>query len=68
MNPHEIGLETQFIGEIADIKADEEILNKQDIPLLEKVAPFVYKHGLRDYWWLGETIGQGFKIGKKYEK
>ena len=68
IHTHEIGLHTQFIGEIKDIKADEEILNEQEIPLMGKVAPFVYGNGLRDYWSLGETIGQGFKIGKQYEK
>jgi flavin reductase (DIM6/NTAB) family NADH-FMN oxidoreductase RutF len=68
IHTYEIGLHTQFIGKIADIKADEEILNKQNIPRMEKVAPFVYGNGLRDYWSLGEAIGEGFKIGKKYEK
>ena len=64
----EIGLHTQFVGEIMDIKADEAILDNRDIPLIEKAAPFVYGNGLREYWALGETIGQGFEIGKKYAK
>jgi len=64
----EIGLHTQFIGSIADIKADAEILNDKDIPLMEKVAPFVFGNGLREYWSLGEGIGQGFSLGKKYMK
>ena len=68
IHTHEIGLHTQFIGEIMDIKADEEVLNNQNIPLMEKVSPFVYGNGLRDYWGLSETIGQGFEIGKKYKK
>jgi flavin reductase (DIM6/NTAB) family NADH-FMN oxidoreductase RutF len=65
---HEIGLHTQFIGEIAGIKAEEAILNDKDIPLMEKVAPFVYGNGLRKYWSLGEAIGQGFDIGKIFMK
>ncbi|MFC1856894.1 flavin reductase family protein [Thermodesulfobacteriota bacterium] len=68
IHTHEIGLHTQFIGGIADIKADEDILNDKDIPLMEKVAPFVYGNGLSEYWSLGETIGQGFAIGKLYKK
>ncbi len=68
IHTHEIGLHTQFIGEIADIKAEEKILNQQNIPFMEKVAPFVYGNGLREYWSLGEAIGEGFEIGKKYEK
>ncbi len=68
IHTHEIGLHTQFVGEIADIKADEEILNHQDIPLMEKVAPFIYGSGLHDYWAVGKKIGQAYEIGKKYEK
>ena len=68
IHTHEIGLHTQFIGEIVDIKADESILNANGLPLMEKVAPFVYGSGTREYWSVGESVGQGFKIGKKYQK
>jgi len=63
---HEIGLHTQFIGEIIDIKADEDILNAKGLPRMDAVAPFVFGHGTREYWALGEIVGQGFDIGKKY--
>jgi hypothetical protein len=33
-----------------------------------KVAPFGYGNGLREYWSLGEAIGEEFKIEKEYEK
>ena len=65
---HEIGLHTQFIGEIIDVKADEEILNEKGFPRMNKVAPFVFGHGIREYWALGESIGRGFDIGRKYSK
>lgn len=63
---HEIGLHTQFIGEIIDIKADKDILNAKGLPRMDAVAPFVFGHGTREYLALGEIIGQGFDIGKKY--
>jgi len=66
IHTHEIGLHTQFIGEIMDIKADAEILNDKGLPLMDKAGPFVYGTGTRQYWALGETIGNGFDIGKKY--
>ncbi len=66
IHTHEIGLHTQFIGEIVDIKADEAILNAQGKPLLEKAAPFVFSHGIREYWSLGEMIGYGFDLGNQY--
>lgn len=62
----EIGLYTQFIGEIMDIKADEAILNAKGRPRMDAVAPFVFGHGTSEYWAVGETIGQGFNMGKKY--
>ena len=68
IHTHEIGLHTQFIGEIVDIKADEEVLNEKDIPLMEKVAPFVFGHGIREYWALSEGIGRAFDIGRKYNR
>jgi len=66
IHTHEIGLHTQFIGEIMDIKADENILNDRGLPLMDKAAPFVYGTGTRQYWALGEAIGNGFDIGKKF--
>jgi flavin reductase (DIM6/NTAB) family NADH-FMN oxidoreductase RutF len=68
LHTHEIGLHTQFIGGIAGIKADEDLLNDKEIPFMEQVDPFVYGNGLREYWSLGEYIGQGFGIGKKFMK
>ena len=66
IHTHEIGLHTQFIGEIMDIKAEEEILNAKGVPRMDAVDPFVFGHGSREYWALGEAIGQGFDMGKKY--
>jgi len=62
----EIGLHTQFVGEIMDIKADEEIMSAKDYPMMEKIKPFIYGDGIREYWSLNKVIGHGFDIGKKY--
>ena len=68
IHTHEIGLHTQFIGEVMDIKAEEDILNAKGLPLMDRVAPFVYGHGIREYWSLGQIIGRGFDIGKQFQK
>ena len=68
IHTHEIGLHTQFVGEIVDIKADEEILNEKGLPRMDKIAPFVYGHGVREYWTLGEVAGRAFDIGRRYAK
>jgi flavin reductase (DIM6/NTAB) family NADH-FMN oxidoreductase RutF len=68
IHTYEIGLHTQFIGEIVDTKVDEDILNDKGLPRMEKVAPFVFGYGILEYWALGEIIGRGFEMGKKYRK
>ncbi len=41
----EIGLHTQFIGEIMDIKADEEVLGDNGLPDIAKVKSFLFDPG-----------------------
>ncbi len=62
----EIGLHTQFVGEVMDIKVDEEAVNDKGHPIMEKIAPFVYGHGVREYWSLNKVIGRSFDIGRKF--
>jgi flavin reductase (DIM6/NTAB) family NADH-FMN oxidoreductase RutF len=64
----ELGLHTQFIGEILDVKADETILNEKGIPAMEKVKPFIYAPELQSYYGIGQYLGQAFSIGKEIGK
>lgn len=62
---YEIGLHTQFIGEILDVKVDEDKLidgNKTD---MELIRPIVFSALVRKYYNIGEFIGKAFDIGKK---
>jgi len=61
---NELGLHTMFVGEIADVKADESVLGPDGLPDVEKVAPFVFSPELRLYHALGEGIGKAFSIGR----
>lgn len=63
----EIGLHTQFVGQIVDIQAEEEILNEKGLPVMERGAPFVFASGIREYLSLGEAVGRAFDIGKKFK-
>ena len=65
INIYEIGLHTQFIGEILDVKADPATLNEDGWPDMGKVAPFVFGPDIRRYHRIGEDIGEAFSIGKK---
>lgn len=60
----EIGLHTQFIGEVLDVKVDEEVLSEKGLPQIEKIMPFVFSPEARLYHAIGRSIGQAFSIGK----
>lgn len=62
----EIGLHTQFIGEILDVKADEDILGRDGLPDIGKIKPLVYAAEIRNYYGFGKILGKSFSIGKKY--
>ena len=61
----EIGLHTQFIGEILDVKADESVLGEKGLPDIEKVKPFLFSPEVRTYHKVGDYLGQAFSIGRK---
>jgi len=63
----EIGLHTQFIGEIKDVKADESVLGENGEPDMEKLQPLLYAPGSREYYAVGERIGKAFSLGKDIE-
>jgi flavin reductase (DIM6/NTAB) family NADH-FMN oxidoreductase RutF len=61
----EIGLHTQFIGEILDVKVDEVMLEEKGLPDIEKIKPFLFSPEIRTYHKVGEYLGQAFSIGRK---
>ncbi len=61
----EIGLQTQFIGEIIDVKADISVLNADELPDITKVKPIVWETGNSRYFGIGSYLGKAFSIGKK---
>ena len=63
---HEIGLHTQFIGEIMDVKVDEAVLNEKGQIDSLKVHPIIFGPGSRSYYGISENLGKAFKIGKDF--
>jgi len=59
----EIGLHTQFIGEILDVKADPSVLDESGIPDIKKIGPVLYAPESRGYYTVGAFIGKAFSIG-----
>ena len=61
----ELGLHTQFVGEILDVKVDEEVLDTAGTPDLEKLLPMLFAPELHSYYGVGRLLGKAFSIGKK---
>jgi len=64
----EIGLHTQFIGEIIDIKAEESVLNDKGVPEMARVRPILFAPETRAYYGVGGYLGKAFSIGRKDKK
>jgi flavin reductase (DIM6/NTAB) family NADH-FMN oxidoreductase RutF len=64
MQTVEIGLHTQFIGEIVDVKVDEGTLDENGVCQISKVKPFIYAPDDHNYYRVGEMLARGFTTGK----
>ena len=61
----EVGLHTQFIGEILDVKAEESVLGERGRCDVEKVKPAMYIPDTQAYYGVGRYLGKAFSIGKQ---
>ncbi|UCC44646.1 MAG: flavin reductase family protein [Candidatus Zixiibacteriota bacterium] len=61
----ELGLHTQFVGEIVDVKADEQVLGDDGYPDMRKVKPIIYAPSCRAYLGIGSYLEPAYKVGKK---
>lgn len=59
----EIGLHTQFIGEIVDIKINENVIGEKGLPDIEKIKPIIFAPGVQTYHGVGNYLGKAFSIG-----
>jgi flavin reductase (DIM6/NTAB) family NADH-FMN oxidoreductase RutF len=64
----ELGIHTQFIGEIVDVKAETDVLDEACLPDGAKVRPIIFDTATRNYYGLGQLIGRGFSIGNELRK
>jgi flavin reductase (DIM6/NTAB) family NADH-FMN oxidoreductase RutF len=61
----ELGLHTHFVGQIIDVKVDEEVLNAAGHPDILKVLPIIYSPADRAYFGVGQSLGRAYTIGKE---
>ena len=60
----EIGVHTQFVGEILDVKVDEAVIGPDGRPDMAMVRPFVYDSAKQEYYAIGRSIGKAFSVGR----
>lgn len=64
----ELGLHTQFIGEVMDVKIDDTLREKADQPLIEQIKPFLFAPDSRDYYAIGKKLARAFAAGNELGK
>jgi flavin reductase (DIM6/NTAB) family NADH-FMN oxidoreductase RutF len=60
----ELGLHTQFVGEVIDAKADESIIGDSGAIDIKKLKPLVFTPDTQDYYGIGTCKGKVFSAGK----
>jgi flavin reductase (DIM6/NTAB) family NADH-FMN oxidoreductase RutF len=61
----ELGLHTQFVGEIVDVKAEETAFGSSGLLDIKKVNPLVFTPDTQAYYGIGGFVGKAFSIGEK---
>ncbi len=64
----EIGVHTQFIGEILDVKIDESVLDEDGVPDVAKIGPIAYDAMWKEYYGFGKVLEKAFSAGRAFRK
>jgi flavin reductase (DIM6/NTAB) family NADH-FMN oxidoreductase RutF len=59
----ELGLHTQFIGEVMDVKAEDSAMAKGGLLEITKVKPLMFAPDTQAYYGIGQFVGQAFSVG-----
>jgi len=60
----DLGVHTQFVGEVLDVQADEAVLGSGGLPDITLLRPLLYSPGQAAYYGIGPRLAQAFSIGK----
>ncbi|MFH1593144.1 MAG: flavin reductase family protein [Candidatus Omnitrophota bacterium] len=63
-----LGTHTMFVGEIKDIKCDQEILGDMEMPDMSKLETFIFDPGTHKYYKVGRFLAKGFQVGNDLRK
>jgi flavin reductase (DIM6/NTAB) family NADH-FMN oxidoreductase RutF len=65
VNTLELGTHSMFIGEIMDVRCDENVLNADGNIDVAKLQPFIYSTVDGKYYAVTDVIGKGYELGKQ---
>ncbi len=60
----ELGLHTQFVGEVLDVKAEAGVLAGGGLVDMEKVRPLAFTPDTQAYYGIGRRIAEAFSAGR----
>ena len=60
----ELGLHTQFVGEVLDVKAEADVLDRKGLLDIGKIRPLAFAPDAEVYYGTGSRVGQAFLIGR----
>lgn len=63
-----IGQHIHLIGEIKDIKVDEECLDNLDLPDIDKLRPLLFDPAAYSYNAVGRRVAKAFQVGNAFLK
>lgn len=61
----ELGMHTQFVGEVLDVKLDESVLDPTGVVDIAKLKPLSFMPDSQLYYGMGKAVGKVFAIGKE---
>ncbi len=61
----DIGSHELVIGEILETHINDECIDGNGAPILEKINPLVYSPGIQEYNCLGKSIAKAYSVGKE---
>jgi flavin reductase (DIM6/NTAB) family NADH-FMN oxidoreductase RutF len=64
LHAYELGVHTQFVGEILDVRVDRAVIGPDGRPEMGRVRPFVYDSARQEYYGIGKLLGKAFSVGK----
>jgi len=61
----ELGLHTQFVGEVVNVKVDSSLQENDRQPLIEQIRPLIFAPDSGRYYSIGAVAGKAFSDGKE---